>query len=435
MSINIVQNPPFSAWESLCQRPILPQDKLQELMKEIFHKVHQEKDHALKHYTEKFDGVRVTEFQVAQEEISQAKEQLPQELLLSINIATANIEKFHKAQLKKEKRIKTMRGVVCWSESRAIEKVGIYIPGGSAPLFSTVLMLAIPAKIAGCKEIVLVTPPNKEGKVHPAILYSAYLSGVTHIFKVGGAQAIAALTLGTPSIPPVYKIFGPGNAFVTAAKQYAQNFGVAIDMPAGPSEVLVIADEDASPAWVAADLLAQAEHGSDSQVILLTTSEKFAQEALLHLKQQLELLPRKEIAQNALQHSKIIVFEELSDCFAFSNFYAPEHLILAIKKAKKYLSQIQNAGSVFVGKYSCETAGDYASGTNHTLPTYGFAKNYSGVSVDSFVKKISFQKISKKGLLTLGPVLETMAEHEQLFAHKNAVTLRLEHIQKNIHED
>lgn len=435
MSINIIRYPPNAVWVELCQRPTLPQEKLQELMKEIFQKVHQEKEQALKHYTEKFDGVTITDFKVSSEEIRQAKEQLPLELTLSINIAVANIEKFHKAQIQNEKRIKTMHGVVCWRECRAIEKVGIYVPGGSAPLFSTVLMLAIPAKLVGCKEIILVTPPNKEGKIHPAILYSAYLSGVTHIFKVGGSQAIAALTFGTSSIPKVYKIFGPGNAFVTAAKQYAQNFGVAIDMPAGPSEVLIIADEDASPSWVAADLLAQAEHGSDSQVLLLTTSEKLAQETLTHLTQQLELLPRKEIAKNALKHSKIIVFEKLAECFTFSNLYAPEHLILSIKKAKKYISQIQNAGSVFVGKYSCETAGDYASGTNHTLPTYGFAKNYSGVSVDSFVKKITFQKISKKGLFTLGPVLETLAEHEQLLAHKNAVSLRLEEIQKNTYED
>ncbi|MCS6818629.1 MAG: histidinol dehydrogenase, partial [Chitinophagales bacterium] len=334
-------------------------------------------------------------------------------------------ETFHSAQKENSQKVETQPGVTCWRESRPIERVGIYIPGGSAPLLSTVLMLCVPAKIAGCKEIVLCSPPNGSGSVHPAIRYTANLLGIENIFSVGGIQAIAAMTFGTQTIPKVYKIFGPGNQFVTAAKKMAQRFGTAIDLPAGPSELLVVADDTCNPEFVAADLLSQAEHGPDSQVILLSTSERVIQSTIEAIKMQIEHLPRKKIIEQALRHSKAILLENIETCIAFSNCYAPEHLILAVANAEKFIPQIVNAGSVFLGNYSCESAGDYASGTNHTLPTNGFAKYYSGVSLDSFVKKITFQHISKQGLLAIGRAIETLAEAEQLSAHKNAVSIRL----------
>jgi histidinol dehydrogenase len=354
-----------------------------------------------------------------------ASQEVSIELKAAIQLAKQNIEKFHSSQIEESKVIETTRGVNCWRESRGIEKIGIYIPGGTAPLFSTVLMLGIPAKLAGCKEIILCTPPNKRGEIDPVILYAANLVGITSVYSVGGIQAIAAMTYGTESIPKVDKIFGPGNQYVTAAKQLAQNIGVAIDMPAGPSEVLIIADKTCNPSFVAADLLSQAEHGADSQVILLSDSEQVVDETLLELVQQLNLLPRKSITKKALKNSKVIVLKNIKECIEFSNEYAPEHLILAIDKAKKEIPNIINAGSVFIGNYSCESAGDYASGTNHTLPTNGYARNYSGVSLDSFVKKITFQKLTKEGIKNIGPAIELMAEAEQLLAHKNAVTLRL----------
>lgn len=343
----------------------------------------------------------------------------------AIEIAGKNIETFHRSQQEEIIKVETSSGVMCWRESRAIERVGIYIPGGSAPLFSTVLMLAIPAKIAGCKEIVLCTPPDNEGNIDPAILYSAKYAGITKIFALGGIQAIGAMTFGTDSIPKVDKIFGPGNQYVMAAKRSAQYYGVAIDMPAGPSEVLVIADETANPSFVAADLLSQAEHGPDSQVILLSTSKKVIKAVNKEIETQLAALPRQDIAEQALKNSKSIFFKEIDECIEFSNFYAPEHLILAIDNSTLVSRDVTSAGSVFLGNWSCESAGDYASGPNHTLPTSGFAKSYSGVSLDSFVKKITFQQIDEQGILSIGGAVEAMAEAEQLFAHKNAMTLRV----------
>ena len=347
------------------------------------------------------------------------------ELKLAIQSAKRNIEKFHINQKEETKVIQTSEGVKCWRKSVAIEKVGLYIPGGSAPLFSTILMLGIPALQAGCSEIVLCTPPNRDGEINPAILYTAELVGVTKIIKVGGAQAIAAMAYGTKSVPQVYKIFGPGNQFVTKAKELIQQDGVAIDMPAGPSEVLVIADSTCEPEFVAADLLSQAEHGTDSQVILLSNDSKILDKTNEELSTQLNQLPRKEIALKALENSKTILCSSIEECVELSNYYAPEHLIIASKNADEYSDQVINAGSVFLGNYSCESAGDYASGTNHTLPTNGYARNYSGVSLDSFVRKITFQKLSKEGIKNIGPAIELMAEAEELFAHKNAVTLRL----------
>ncbi len=339
-----------------------------------------------------------------------------------------NINKFHKIQIESEEIIETQPGVKCWRKSVAIEKVGLYIPGGSAPLFSTILMLGIPAKIAGCKEVILCTPTDKDGKINPAILFTAQLVGISKIYKIGGAQAIAAMAYGTESISNVYKIFGPGNQYVTRAKSIIQQDGIAIDMPAGPSEVLIIADENANPSFVAADLLSQAEHGNDSQVILLSNNEKVINECIKEIEIQTEMLSRKDYILGALKNSKAILLKNISDCFEFSNLYAPEHLIIACKNAIQLKDYVINAGSVFLGNYSCESAGDYASGTNHTLPTNGFARNYSGVSVDSFVKKITFQELTKEGLLNIGKEIEIMAEAEQLMAHKNAVTIRLKEI-------
>lgn len=416
-------NPDTSQWKELTQRPSLQQSILEESVRTIMQDVERNGDASLFRYTQLLDGCTLTDLQVSEDERNQAS--LSEELANAIDQAYSNIECFHKAQLIDEPQIETSPGVMCWRKSVAIEKVGLYIPGGSAPLFSTILMLGIPAKIAGCKEIILCTPPDKNGNINPAILYTANRVGIRTIFKVGGAQAIAAMTSGTTSIPAVSKIFGPGNQYVTKAKELAIEKGVGIDMPAGPSELLVIADATACPDFVAADLLSQAEHGADSQVLLLTNSIDFSERVNDAIAQQLEALPRKNIAKKALQNSLTVVFDTLDMCMDFSNEYAPEHLIINTRNARDMSNRVINAGSVFIGKYSCESAGDYASGTNHTLPTNGYARNYSGVSVDSFMRKITYQEITKRGMQSLGPVIELMAEAEQLQAHKNAVTVRL----------
>jgi histidinol dehydrogenase len=417
--------PQLSDWSTLTARPTKEAQDLQKIVLDVFGKIQIGKDQALIDFTEKFDQVKLTSLEVSTQEIDEAKTLISEDLKQAIQLAASNIEKFHTEQREEIKVIETTKGVNCWRESRGIENVGIYIPGGTAPLFSTTSMLGIPAKLAGCQNIILCTPPNKEGKIHPAILYTANLIGIEKIYKVGGIQAIGALTFGTETIQKVDKIFGPGNQYVTAAKQVAQNFGVAIDIPAGPSEVLVIADGTSVPKYVAADLLSQAEHGIDSQVILLTTNEQTLNETIVEINAQLETLPRKELAAKALENSRGIVLNSIEECVDFSNIYAPEHLIFACKTAESYIDKIINAGSVFLGNYSCESAGDYASGTNHTLPTNGYAKNYSGVSFDSFIKKITFQKLTAEGIQNIGPAIELMAEAEELFAHKNAVTLRL----------
>ncbi|WP_405575530.1 histidinol dehydrogenase [Winogradskyella sp. Asnod2-B02-A] len=426
--MKVYKNPNKSEWNALVKRPILEQASLDAIVIDILEDVKKNKDNALFNYAEKFDGVQLDSIAIDASEIESAKTLVSQDLKDAITLAKQNIEIFHKSQIEKEQIIETTKGVKCWRKSVGIEKVGLYIPGGSAPLFSTILMLGIPAKLAGCKEVVLCSPPNKEGNIHPAILYTANLVGITKIYKAGGAQAIAAMAYGTETIPQVYKIFGPGNQFVTKAKELIQQQGIAIDMPAGPSEVLVIADQTSNPAFVAADLLSQAEHGADSQVILLSDDEDMINKTLQELDKQLNLLPRKSIAEKALMVSRAILLDSINECIEFSNLYAPEHLIIATDNASGYIEQITNAGSVFLGKYSCESAGDYASGTNHTLPTNGFARNYSGVSLDSFVKKITFQNLNTEGLKTIGPAIELMAEAEGLDAHKNAVTLRLKAI-------
>jgi len=410
------------------QRSAVEQEDLFTLVNQIFAEIKKDGDKAVKKYSHFFDKVDLEKLEVGEKQLKESIKNVPKDLQNAIKLAKNNIEKFHAAQQEKKQIIETSKGVKCWRESRAIEKVGIYIPGGSAPLFSTVLMLGVPAKLAGCKEIVLCTPPDKNGNINPAILFAANLIGVTKVFAVGGIQGIGALTFGTKSIPKVDKIFGPGNQYVTAAKQVALNFSVAIDMPAGPSEVLVIADDSANSEFVAADLLSQAEHGADSQVILLSDNEKIVEQTLQEIKKQVKVLPRKDIAENALKNSKAIILKNIDECVQFSNEYAPEHLILAVKKYSSYTKNIINAGSVFLGNYSCESAGDYASGTNHTLPTNGYSRNYSGVSLGSFVKKITFQELTKEGIQNIGPAIELMAEAEQLIAHKNAVTVRLKNI-------
>ncbi len=415
-------------WQTLCERPAFEQESLNSLVNDILKDVKINKDSALKKYSEKFDKVILDNIEVSKTEIETANSQINQDLKDAINLAKQNIEVFHASQKEEKKIIETTKGVKCWRQSVGIEKVGLYIPGGSAPLFSTILMLGVPAKLAGCKDIILCTPPNKEGNINPAILYTANLVGITKIYKVGGAQAIAAMAYGTKTIPQVYKIFGPGNQFVTKAKELIQQEGVAIDMPAGPSEVLVIADKTSNPEFIAADLLSQAEHGADSQVILLSDDEEIINNTNSELEKQLNQLPRQEITTEALKISRSILLNSIDECVEFSNLYAPEHLIFATDSASNYINDITNAGSVFLGKYSCESAGDYASGTNHTLPTNGYAKNYSGVSLDSFVKKITFQNLSQEGIKTIGPAIELMAEAEQLFAHKNAVTVRIKSI-------
>lgn len=421
MKIYLYKNLDSKALEALTRRPLIDLEKIYEIVKPIMADVKANGDEAVMQYTEKFDGVSLNSLELSETDIKKSIEKLDEQTKKTFQKAAANIQKFHKPQLIQEKPVETTKGVVCFRESRAIEKIGIYVPAGTAPLPSTVLMLGIPAKIAGSSEIVLCTPPP----IVPEIVFAASLCGITRIFQVGGAQAIAAMTYGTESIPKVYKIFGPGNQYVTAAKMLASLDSVAIDMPAGPSEVFVIADESAAITFVAADLLSQAEHGPDSQVVLLCLSERMASEVIAEVEKQLCNLPRQDIAKQALSKSFILVCSNLNEAFNFANAYAPEHLILNLAEAERYTDKVVNAGSVFIGKYSCESAGDYASGTNHTLPTYGYAKAYSGVSVDSFVKKITFQKLSKEGVRNLGPIVERMAECEQLQAHKNAMTLRI----------
>ena len=421
-------NPPQSEWDFLSERPSFPSENLEAKVRNILSDVKENCDSALKKLELEFDKATLENIYVSEDEIQMAVHLVSTELKNAISIAANNIRTFHSSQALPENIVETMPGITCWRKSIGIDNVGLYIPGGTAPLFSTILMLAIPAQIAGCKRLVLCTPPDKNGQINPAILYTANLLGISEIYKVGGAQAIAALGFGTESIKKVDKIFGPGNQYVTKAKELIQQTGVAIDMPAGPSEVLVIADEFSDPEFVAADLLSQAEHGADSQVILVTTSQSQIKNIKDALDNQLTVLPRAEFAKKALANSFAIYFASISACIEFSNVYAPEHLILAIENAEVLAEHVRNAGSVFIGTYSCESAGDYASGTNHTLPTNGYAKSYSGVSVDSFVKKITFQKITKQGLQNIGNAIEIMAEAEDLLAHKNAVTIRLKKI-------
>lgn len=420
-----ILNPNQKDWKKILERPTKTVDDIEKTVLQIFDDVQKNGDFAVEKYTQLFDGVSISNKFVSSDEIANAILLIDDDLKDAIRVAHQNITIFHKAQKTEKVSKETFRGVFCWQEKRPIQKVGLYIPGGTAPLFSTVLMLAIPAQIAGCKEIVLCSPPNKEGKIHPAILYAANLCGVTKIVKVGGIQAIAALTFGTKSIPQVYKIFGPGNQFVTVAKQLATKFGVAIDMPAGPSELLVVADDSANASYVAADLLSQAEHGIDSQVILVSTSKTLIAEVEREIETQLDLLPRVAIATKAIENSKSIFLENDQLCLDLINEYGPEHFIVATKNNDFYVDNIENAGSVFIGNYTPESAGDYASGTNHTLPTNGFSKSYSGVNLDSFLKSITFQEISKEGIKRLGKSIEIMAETEGLQAHKNAVSIRL----------
>ncbi len=421
--------PKKNLWSEICSRPTFEQEELEHGVKTILDNVKVDGDKALFSYTEKYDSVILKELIVSEKEIQQAQCAVSNELKLAIQEAKNNIQKFHLSQKEEIKPLETIEGVLCWRKSVAIEKVGLYIPGGSAPLFSTVLMLGVPAMLAGCKEIVMCTPPDKSGEINPAILYTAELVGITKIYKIGGAQGIAAMAYGTESVPQVYKIFGPGNQYVTKAKELVQQEGIAIDMPAGPSEVLVIADNTCNPAFVAADLLSQAEHGPDSQVILASNDETVLIQTEKELNLQLGLLPRKEIASKALKNSKSILCSSMKECIELSNYYAPEHLIIATENTDEWVDKIINAGSVFLGNYSCESAGDYASGTNHTLPTNGYARSYSGVSYDSFVRKITFQKLSANGIQNIGPAIEIMAGAEELFAHKNAVTLRLKSLE------
>jgi histidinol dehydrogenase len=423
--MNKIYNPKPETWSTLLERPTKTVDDIEATVKEIFKEVQKKGDEAITKYTSLFDGVAVANFEVTSEEINEAITSIPQELQDAIQLAKSNIEKFHAAQKTTCVSVETTSGVACWQEKRPIQKIGLYIPGGTAPLFSTVLMLAVPANIAGCKEIVLCSPPDKKGKINPAILYAAQLCGVTKILKVGGIQAIAGLTFGTAAIPKVYKIFGPGNQFVTVAKQLATQFGVAIDMPAGPSELLIVADDTAVPAFVASDLLSQAEHGTDSQVILVSTSKEVIDAVETEIQTQLEVLPRKAIATKAIENSKLIYVENDQIALDLIDEYGPEHFIICAKNEDFYVNNIGNAGSVFIGNYTPESAGDYASGTNHTLPTNGYAKNYSGVNLDSFLKSMTFQKITAEGIQNIGPAIELMAEAEGLQAHKNAVTLRL----------
>lgn len=424
MNMQIIKHPKKSEWSKLLKRPAIEAASLEASVINILHEVKASGDEALKRFATIFDKVSVTELQVTNEEIAAAEATLSNELKEAIALAKQNIETFHRKQVSAVEKIETMPGVLCWRKTVAIEKVGLYIPGGTAPLFSTILMLSVPAKIAGCKEIVLCTPPSKDGKINAAILYTAKLSGITKIFKVGGAQAIGAMAYGTQTIPQVYKIFGPGNQYVTAAKQLVQKDGVAIDMPAGPSEVCVMADDTANPAFVASDLLSQAEHGVDSQVLLVSTSEQMIDAVLKATAEQLEALPRKEFASKALENSKAILLPTVAEMIELVNEYAAEHLIISCKDDETIAEQIINAGSMFLGNYSPESVGDYASGTNHTLPTNGYAKAYSGVSVDSFVKKITLQKLSKEGLQQIGKAVELMAEAEGLQAHAEAVRKR-----------
>ena len=421
----LISNPDKSQWQEILKRPVMNTENLFDTVRSVIDRVKEEGDRAVLDYEEKFDKVVLASLAVSEEEQQEAENLVSEDLKAAICLAKQNIETFHAAQRFEGRKVQTQPGVTCWQKAVAIEKVGLYIPGGTAPLFSTVLMLAVPARIAGCKEIVLCTPPGRDGKVHPAVLFAAKVAGVNRIFKAGGIQAIAAMAYGTESVPKVYKIFGPGNQYVTAAKQLVSLRDVAIDMPAGPSEVEVLADETANPIFVAADLLSQAEHGVDSQAILITTSVELQQAVKVEVERQLALLPRKEIAEKSLANSKLIVVDSMTEAIELTNAYAPEHLIIETEDYLSVAERIVNAGSVFLGSLTPESAGDYASGTNHTLPTNGYAKAYSGVSLDSFIRKITFQEIKPEGLNIIGPAIELMAANEQLDAHKNAVSVRL----------
>ena len=421
-------NPEKLSWPEILKRPLIDVSELYEKVQTILNEIKNDGDKALKKFTLQFDGINPDSILVSKEEIDEAEKLVDSELKVAMALASKNIEVFHSAQKSEIKKIETTTGVTCWQKPVAIEKVGLYIPGGSAPLFSTVLMLAIPAQIAGCKEIILCSPPNKQGKIHPAILYAAKISGVIKIYKLGGVQAIGAMAFGTETVPKTYKIFGPGNQFVMAAKQLVSMTDVAIDMPAGPSEVLVVADETSNPAFVASDLLSQAEHGADSQVVLVANRLEIVEKVLTEIERQVITLPRGKTASKALEHSILIVQESLDEQIGLINEYAPEHLIISTKNYAEIAEKITNAGSVFLGEYTPESAGDYASGTNHTLPTNGWARSYNGVNLDSFLRKITFQEISKEGLKNIGPAIEKMAAAEELEAHKNAISLRLKEI-------
>ena len=423
--MKLIKYPSKEQWAELLKRPALNTESLFDTVRTIINKVRAEGDKAVLEYEAAFDKVTLSALTVTSEEIQKAEGLISDELKSAITLAKRNIETFHSSQRFVGKKVKTMEGVTCWQKAVGIEKVGLYIPGGTAPLFSTVLMLAVPAKIAGCREIVLCTPPDKNGNIHPAILFAAQLAGVSKIFKAGGVQAIAAMAYGTESVPKVYKIFGPGNQYVTAAKQLVSLRDVAIDMPAGPSEVEVLADASANPVFVAADLLSQAEHGVDSQAMLITTSEKLQAEVMEEVNRQLAKLPRREIAAKSLENSKLILVKDMDEALELTNAYAPEHLIVETENYLEVAERVINAGSVFLGSLTPESAGDYASGTNHTLPTNGYAKAYSGVSLDSFIRKITFQEILPQGMKVIGPAIEEMAANELLDAHKNAVTVRL----------
>lgn len=426
--MELIKNPNRLEWARLMERPVERQPGVKKSVEQINRTVCEQGDEALFRYTKKFDRVALDTFEVSNGAIQLAEQQVDDALKAAIQRAKSNIETFHQSQLREELPVETTRGVTCWRKNVPIEKVGLYVPAGSAPLFSTVLMLGIPAQIADCNEVVLCTPPQANGQVDPTILFTANLVGIDKIYKIGGSQAIAAMAVGTSTVPAVNKIFGPGNSYVTEAKKIAQQQGVAIDMPAGPSELLVMADKSSNPAFVAADLLSQAEHGPDSQVVVVGDDESVLERIIAEIQKQLDSLPRKEIAEKALDNSLVISMNSLDMCMEFSNKYAPEHLIIACDESEKLSNQVINAGSVFLGHYSPESAGDYASGTNHTLPTNGFTKSYSGVSVDSFIKKITFQQITPEGLQQIGPTVEQMAAGEQLVAHKNAVSIRLEAI-------
>ena len=417
--------PAATDWEKISARPHLDTQQLAEVVKDALADIKANGDEAVRKYESKFDHVELDSLKVSADEINEAEGLIDDELKNALLTAYHNIYSFHECQRFQSHHVETCPGVDCWQKSMPIDKVGLYIPGGTAPLFSTVLMLATPAKIAGCKDIVICTPPNKEGKVNPAILMAAKIAGVTEIFKIGGVQAIGAMAYGTETVPKVYKIFGPGNQYVMAAKQHVSLTDVAIDMPAGPSEVCVIADDTSNPIFVAADLLSQAEHGIDSQVLLITTSEMMLDEIIAEIKSQLEVLPRKQIAVKALENSKFVLVHDTAEAMAISNAYAPEHLIIATADYKELSEEVVNAGSVFLGQYACESAGDYASGTNHTLPTHGYAKAYNGVNLDSYCRKITFQHLSRQGVDSIGQAVVTMAENEQLEAHANAMRVRL----------
>ena len=420
-----INNPAKSEWSQILERPTQTVEAIEETVTSIFDDIKRNGNDGVRRYTSIFDGVRLDNLFVSEAEVVEAEQLVSEELKTAIQVAKSNIYKFHEAQKTEKVYTETSEGVECWQEKRPIQKVGLYIPGGTAPLFSSVLMLAIPAQIAGCKEIVLSTPPNKQRKIHPAIIYAAQQCGVTRIVKVGGIQAIAGLTFGTETIPQVHKIFGPGNQYVTVAKQLATKYGVAIDMPAGPSELLVVADASANASFVASDLLSQAEHGVDSQVILVATSKEKLAEVEIEIEKQIEQLSRKKIAKKAIDNSKLIFVESKEIALELINEYGPEHFIVCTEDNNFYVDGVENAGSVFIGNYTPESAGDYASGTNHTLPTNGYSKAYSGVNLDSFLKTISFQRISEKGIQNIGKTIEVLAAAEGLDAHKNAVTLRL----------